>query len=131
MVAALVLLIVAVSLLTARGVIRFAGQGDKSARLTARQGQFPEPRLEAHPVARFTATRAEAEKELHTYGWINRKKGVAHIPIERAMALLLERGLPDVGGGQTSLQLMQARPAADMQPKNPVGAPTPEGTVSP
>ncbi len=120
LVAGLVLLIVAVSLLTAGGVIRFAAQGEKPARPATRPAQFPEPRLEAHPVAGFTAARAAAEKELHSYGWINRKAGVAHVPIERAMTMLLERGLPDVGGGQTRLQLMQARPAT-----------TPEGRGSP
>ena len=111
LVAGLVLLIVAVSLLTARGLFRFAAQGDKPARPPGRSAQFPEPRLEAHPVANFTAARVEAEKELHSYGWIDRKSGVAHVPIERAMRLLLEHGLPDVGGGQTRLQLMQAKPA--------------------
>lgn len=129
--ATLVLLIVIVCLLTVKGVIRTAGHAEKPARSFTRRAQFPEPRLEAHPVARYTASRAEAEKELHSYGWINRKAGVAHIPIERAMTLLLERGLPDGGGGRTRLQLMQSTPAAGAQPKTPVVAPTPERTVSP
>lgn len=131
LVAALVLLIVAVSLLTARGVIRFAAQGERPVRPATRDAQFPEPRLEAHPVASFTATMAEAEKELHSYGWIDRPAGVVHMPIERATSLLLERGLPDVGEGQTRLQLMQTRPESDAQPGNRVGSPPPEGTVSP
>ncbi len=120
LVAALVLMIVAVSLLTAGGVIRFARRGEKPGRPAARPEQFPEPRLEAQPVASFTAAKVAAEKELDSYGWVNRKVGVAHVPIERAMTMLLERGLPEVGGGQTRQQLMQARPAT-----------TPEGTVSP
>jgi hypothetical protein len=34
------------------------------------------------------------EKHLNSYGWVDEKTGVAHIPIERAMELLAQRGLP-------------------------------------
>ncbi len=131
LVAALVLLIVAVSLLTVRGVIRFSGDREKPARSASPVEQFPEPRLEPHPAAGLAASAAKSEKELDSYGWVDRKARVAHIPIDRAMSLLLERGLPDVGGGQTRLQLMEARPTTDIQPKPPLGLPAPERTVSP
>src|SRR5437016_5160302 len=38
--------------------------------------------------------RATENAQLNTYGWVDRKNGVIRIPIERAMDLLLERGLP-------------------------------------
>ena len=130
LIAMLVLLLVAVSLLTAGGVVRFAVRADKpTARLFANPAQFPKPRLEAHPVAAYTAAKGDAEMELHSYGWVDRKAGMAHIPIEEAMTLLVQRGLPNVGGGQTRLQLMQGRAAEGMQSQNPP-APTPEGTSS-
>jgi hypothetical protein len=31
---------------------------------------------------------------LNTYGWIDRQNGIVRLPIDRAMELLLERGLP-------------------------------------
>jgi hypothetical protein len=31
---------------------------------------------------------------VHTYGWIDRNGGVVRLPIDRAMDLVLERGLP-------------------------------------
>jgi hypothetical protein len=34
------------------------------------------------------------EKALASYGWIDRQAGVVHIPIERAIDLVLEQGLP-------------------------------------
>lgn len=34
------------------------------------------------------------EKELHSYGWVDEKAGVAHIPIDVAMDLIAKRGLP-------------------------------------
>jgi hypothetical protein len=38
--------------------------------------------------------RRQEEKHLKSYGWIDREKGVAHIPIERAMEILANKGLP-------------------------------------
>lgn len=131
LIAGLVLLIISVCLLTAGGVVRFGKRRDKpAARLVAARAQFPQPRLEAHPVEAYTASKGNADIELHSYGWVNRKAGLAHIPIEQAMTLLAQGGLPNVGGGQTRLQLMQGRPAADMQPKKPA-SPAPEGSPSP
>ncbi len=37
---------------------------------------------------------AEQEGRLNSYGWVDRPNGVVHIPIERAIDLLVERGLP-------------------------------------
>jgi hypothetical protein len=40
------------------------------------------------------ALRATEEAALTTYGWVEKDKGIVHIPIDRAMELLLQRGLP-------------------------------------
>jgi hypothetical protein len=69
-----------------------------------------EPRLETQPAANLQEVRAHEEAQLNSSGWINRDAGVVPIPIDRAMELIVERGLPDVGANQTPLQLMQARP---------------------
>jgi hypothetical protein len=34
------------------------------------------------------------EDELNSYGWVDQSAGVAHIPIDRAMDLIVEHGLP-------------------------------------
>ncbi|HEY6928743.1 MAG TPA: hypothetical protein VJA66_03615 [Thermoanaerobaculia bacterium] len=54
----------------------------------------PEPRLEANPVAPRMEMRAEEDWVLGSYGWVDEKAGMARIPIDRAMDLLAERGLP-------------------------------------
>jgi hypothetical protein len=53
-----------------------------------------EPRLEALPVAPRVRLHAEEDSRLTSYGWINRPGGVARIPIDRAMELVVERGVP-------------------------------------
>ena len=42
---------------------------------------------------------AKQQQELETYAWEDRKAGIVRIPIERAMDLLLEKGLPVVPSG--------------------------------
>lgn len=83
----------------------------RSATATA----FPSPQLEPQPGLELATVRAEEDARLHSYGWIEKDKGLVHIPIERAMDLIVARGLPDVGAGQTRLQLMQSRPSQDRQ----------------
>ena len=81
-----------------------------------RAQEFPQPRLLVKPGASLAELRAAEESDLNSYGWVDRKTGIARVPIDQAMQLLLERGLPDVGAGQTPLGLMQARPAETASP---------------
>jgi hypothetical protein len=54
----------------------------------------PEPRLEVSPRANLAELRAAEEKALGTYGWLDKEKNTVRIPIERAMEIIAERGLP-------------------------------------
>jgi hypothetical protein len=90
-----------------------AGQANIPA---TRSRKFPQPRLEVKPGAGLAELRAAEDEVLNSYGWIDRNKGTVRVPIDRAMQLLLERGLPDVGAGKTPLSLMQARPAETASP---------------
>ena len=102
LVAALVLLIVAISYLTAQGLLRFVRKGRSAADVASytvgEKSEFPQPRLEVHPAADLADFEKVSERQLHSYGWVDRKGGLVHIPIEQAMQLLLDRGLPEVGG---------------------------------
>jgi len=52
------------------------------------------PLLETDERGQLRDFLMDQEKELHSYGWVDEKAGVAHIPIERAMELIAQRGLP-------------------------------------
>lgn len=78
--------------------------------------EFPQPRLEVKPGASLAEFRAAEDADLNSYGWIDRNAGTLRIPIDRAMQIILERGLPDVGAGKTPLSLMQSRPAETASP---------------
>ncbi len=54
----------------------------------------PQPRLETQPGVELKTVRAHEDSILNDYGWENRNAGVVRIPIDRAMDLLVQRGLP-------------------------------------
>lgn len=54
----------------------------------------PEPRLQPKPEVDLQRYLDEEKTELDTYGWVDRQSGVVRIPIERAMQLLVQQGLP-------------------------------------
>jgi hypothetical protein len=54
----------------------------------------PPPRIQPDPGADMQGYRQSQQDLLNTYGWIDRQNGVVRMPIDRAMELLLERGLP-------------------------------------
>jgi len=51
-----------------------------------RESDFEETRAKKR-IENFKTLREEADKALTTYGWVDKNKGVARIPIERAMEL--------------------------------------------
>lgn len=54
----------------------------------------PEPRLQTNPREDLREMRAQEDQILRSYQWVDRSAGVVRIPIDRAMRLTLERGLP-------------------------------------
>ena len=73
------------------------------------------PRLQISAPLDLKAFRQREETELTTSGWINRTSGIVRIPIEQAMELVLQKGLPVRGQhnqqqlGPSSYQLLQQR----------------------
>jgi hypothetical protein len=49
------------------------------------------PMLQAAPQPDLAAYRAEKQQALHGLGWVDAASGVAHVPIETAMALQAAR----------------------------------------
>ena len=70
--------------------------------------QPPEPRLQVRPAADLVKVRAQEEAALSSYAWIDAQSGLVRIPIDRAIELVAERGLParpqavEVGAGEAA-----------------------------
>lgn len=71
----------------------------------------PPPRIQPDPRADMHSYADSQEKLLNTYGWVDHQNGIVRLPIDRAMELLLQRGLP------TRSTDGQERKAANQQPK--------------
>lgn len=54
----------------------------------------PEPRLESAPGVTAEFVRAREDPILNSYGWVDQKKGIARIPIQQAITVLAQKGLP-------------------------------------
>ena len=54
----------------------------------------PSPRLQVEPEADMARLRHDDQQVLTTYGWIDRQKQTVRIPVERAIAILADRGFP-------------------------------------
>lgn len=72
--------------------------------------KYPAPRLEISRSEELQAVRGREELLVKSYGWVDRKAGVVRIPVERAIDLLVERGLPATSESVTAAELQQKRP---------------------
>ncbi len=81
----------------------------------------PPPRLQVNPTIDLAQYEAAQKAKLNSYGWVDKSAGIIRIPIERAMDLIAQRGLPtrgpgtQNGSGITPVQ-MQAQKAAATKP---------------
>jgi hypothetical protein len=74
------------------------------------QQDFPAPQLEINERTELNDIRLREEDTLSTYGWVDQKSGTVRIPIDRAMDLLVERGLPVRSQSVAAAQNAPAQP---------------------
>jgi hypothetical protein len=102
---------------------------------------IPGPKLLTDEPMALDKQRSDEAKRLHGYGWADEKTGVAHIPIEEAKKLMLQRGLPVRAEGAVAPNLGTRLPAAGEAsggrvitvplPEPPAGAPAPPAAAKP
>ena len=71
-------------------------QGPPPSPLAGSRIPPPSPRLQTMATQKLdlVKTRAGEDQVLNTYAWVDRKTGVVRIPVDRAIELLAQRGLP-------------------------------------
>jgi hypothetical protein len=77
---------------------------------------FPQPRLETDERTQLTDYIQKQDQKLLTYDWVDKESGTVRIPIDRAMDLIAERGLPVRPEGASSVA---AAPAKKESPAKP------------
>jgi hypothetical protein len=68
-------------------------------------GGAPQPQLLTNEPSLLRQVRERDSQQLHEYGWVDEKTGVARIPIDDAKKLLLERGVPSRADAPTDPRL--------------------------
>src|SRR5215813_5011829 len=81
------------------------------------QQTFPKPVLEHSEQTQYLDELRKENEVLGSYDWVDQKNGVVRIPIDQAMDLLAQRGLP-------------VRPEGGAQPASQAGKPKPTGKAS-
>jgi hypothetical protein len=98
------------------------------------RGSSYEQERAANRTEKLKTAREEWNAKLNGYGWVDKGKGVAHIPIDRAMALEVKdlREKKPMAAGPIATPAPETVPGA-AQPPNPTaaGAPNVSGTPNP
>jgi hypothetical protein len=63
----------------------------------------PGPLLQTDPAKEMEELRAEEDAILGSYGWVDEAGGIARIPIDRAITLIVESGMPESGTAVTGV----------------------------
>jgi hypothetical protein len=87
----------------------------------------PRPRLQTYPFDDIKALRNEENKVLDHYAWIDQGAGIVRIPIERAIDVLAQKGLPYRPAGQP----VQTGPADQSGQVGQSGEVSPAGQPAP
>ncbi|HTS20970.1 MAG TPA: hypothetical protein VMN79_04080 [Casimicrobiaceae bacterium] len=94
--AALIAAAIVVSALAAYAVTHLGNGARPAPRWAARSGPPPPiaapVSLQPTPGQDIADFAADKSRSLETYGWVDREGAIAHIPIERAMAILAREG---------------------------------------
>jgi hypothetical protein len=85
----------------------------------------PEPRLQSAPITDLKEMRAAEDKLLNGYGWVDQAHGVVRVPIDRAIEMLAQRGLPSraQNGPQTASNATVPKESGLGPVMNQVGGP--------
>jgi len=85
--------------------------------------------LEGSEATDLKTMKLESAKNVNSYGWVDQNTGVAHIPVERAIDIVAEKGLPT--GGAWELGADEVMVQGVIRKASDVNTPVPPGAVLP
>ncbi|MEO8276519.1 MAG: hypothetical protein ABI639_09880 [Thermoanaerobaculia bacterium] len=98
------------------GLARWTAGEDPKASPIAQANQIvlpPAPNLQIHPEQELAAMRADERQRLTTWGWVDKSRGLVHIPIDEAIARLAVPAAASVPASETAATAaVEAAPVA-------------------
>jgi hypothetical protein len=107
-----------VSMLVSFGIVYgafwyFEGQAREASRIAQKYPlaaslpqEPPAPNLQKQPFKDIYMLRQSENDHLSSYGWVDKDGGITHIPIDRAMEIMLQRGFPARADGGNALNVV-------------------------
>ena len=83
------------------------------------QTAFPNPKLEEDERGQLNGIRLKEEQTLSTYDYVDQSAGTIRIPIDRAMDLIVHRGLPT--RPESAIEIVAPQASAKAQPEKKKG----------
>ena len=74
------------------------------------------PLLQTEPNADLERIQARSTRFLNSYGWVDRKNGIVRIPIEEAMRILADRGMPSTTRAPESPEIPPVKSTPSLPP---------------
>lgn len=68
--------------------------GNPAAAMMNERQLAPKPNLQSRPKEELKDLRANEDTILHSYGWVDQSKGIVRIPIDQAIDMVAQKGLP-------------------------------------
>ena len=66
----------------------------------------PTPHLQTQPFIDIYQLRLGEAEKLSSYGWVDKEGGIARLPIDRAMEVMLQKGFPARADGGNALNVV-------------------------
>lgn len=88
------------------------------------------PQLQVAPEADLAELNQRMEQQLQGVGWVDQAAGRVHLPIERAMQLLVERGLPEQDIHASDAEALAITPVS-VEAASPESGSAPAGEAEP
>jgi hypothetical protein len=77
----------------------------------------PPPRLQPQPATDLKRYCEIEQQQLTTYGWVDQQNGLVRIPVDRAMDIVLDKGLPARPASQVTPETSVAPVGSAMEPR--------------
>ncbi|MFZ0618779.1 MAG: hypothetical protein WBS18_07635 [Candidatus Acidiferrales bacterium] len=111
-------LVVIISFLVAWGafdvISKMLPMGNPASPIADNRPLPPGPRLQAEPLKNLDDYCSAEANVLDSYGWVDQSVGTVRIPIDRAMDVLIDRGLPTRSAAEISAAAAASELPADL-----------------
>ena len=91
----------------------------------------PAPRIQPHPGLDLKSYCAAEQQQLSSYGWVDQHNGLVRIPVERAMEMVLQKGLAARPVNQAPADSAEVSPVGSAMEPRAMGIEGPCGYLAP